>query len=744
MRRMAMLVCLAAAWAGLAGEPAPRQFVQAVEFPYYAYPRQLWERELVWLRTIGIRTVAFSIPAHWHQPDAGEPDFTGRTSPRRDLAGLIRLLRRAGLRAWIRPQPPGGALAQRHWLKQLEALLATQTEKHGGPVEFVEGKGLVIDVPAPPAPVTTVAATDAGTLIASRAAIAAARGALLWERVEDEVPPAGWEGGRAVLVRRGAVALGGEEGPATAALRRQAALLREWGAVLPEMQPGPAVKPAAGQFPAGVRAAQLVGRSASAVSLVNAGTQPFQDDLRVLEPVSGKTLVVPGVKIPPGQVLWLPVGVSLGIGGMCRQCSQFSGAETMVYATAELHALEFENGILSMEFSAPVAGEVVLQLARHASGPYLAAGHPTTFDWDEKNLRARLPVPAGTGPGFRVRVGLGIAPPDSSAFFADARRLISGVANIVSTSYSSAELAARSRLRAPEGFATRAVAKSATGIDYEVMVPPDALHGSWADLAIEADGGLLGRARLQIFRPVSVRWTEAVRLHFGARTDITVEPLTATADPRAGRNFEIVIRNNSAQIQTYRVEAAGEGLEFFPARSEISIGAILERPVSLRVFSKAGGSGLRPWRLGVTGGGAKLDLPMRLLLVPRGETVVWSADLDGDGADEAVIENQRIRAVFSTREGGRWLEFVWKDTGLNLLSDGGALAGTGVAAARAAGDHLELAGSSWKRTVRLAGQTLTVEQDTPLAGEVPTSGKRDGITLEVTREGARRAVYTLQ
>ena len=38
----------------------------------------------------------------------------------------------------------------------------------------------------------------------------------------------------------------------------------------------------------------------------------------------------------------------------------------------------------------------------------------------------------------------------------------------------------------------------------------------------------------------------------------------------------------------------------------------------------------------------------------------------------------------------------------------------------------------------------TVEQVTPLAGEELAGGKRDGITLEVTREGARRAVYTLQ
>src|SRR5690348_16935712 len=91
-----------------AGAPAPesppqREYVQAVEFPYYLYPRQFWERELVWLQTIGIRTVEFSVPWNWHEPEQGLFDFTGATSPRRDLAGLIRVLRRLGMRAWVRP-----------------------------------------------------------------------------------------------------------------------------------------------------------------------------------------------------------------------------------------------------------------------------------------------------------------------------------------------------------------------------------------------------------------------------------------------------------------------------------------------------------------------------------------------------------------------------------------------------------------------------------------------------------------
>src|SRR6516225_12139384 len=103
MRALNLLLLLAAVAPASQVHPS---LVQAVEFPYYAYPPQLWERELVWLKNLGVETVSFSIPWNWHQLDPETLDLAGRTSPRRDLFGLVRLVKRAGLRAWIRPAPP--------------------------------------------------------------------------------------------------------------------------------------------------------------------------------------------------------------------------------------------------------------------------------------------------------------------------------------------------------------------------------------------------------------------------------------------------------------------------------------------------------------------------------------------------------------------------------------------------------------------------------------------------------------
>jgi hypothetical protein len=632
--------------------------------------------------------------------------------------------------------------AQRQWLKQLGQLLATQTASHGGPVAYVEGGVLSIDAGPPPNPVVEVVATRPEALAVSRDAIVSARGALVWRNVEDALYPEGWAPDASSFLRRGAVGLAGDERPTTGALRRDAALLRNWGALLAGMRPAAPPKPAV-KLPEGVTVFEVASPVASAVSVSNRGATPFEGDLRVLDPALNRPFTIPGVTVPPGESLWLPLNVSIGPGSLCRECSNFSGAEHIVYATAELLSIEFENGILAMEFSAPQAGEVVLQLARKPVGPYLAAGKLSEeFEWDDKLLRTRLAIPAGQGAGHHVRVGIAIEEPETSAFFNEARRLVIGQKNVLSTTYSGESLAKRSRLRLPEGFTATPTIKSPNEIDYELAVPADAIHGDWANLAIEADGMLLGRVRLQLFRPISIRLPEAIQMHFGQETELTGEPPIAPIEPRAGTNIELVVRNNAPGIQTFRLEPSGEGLEFLPAKIEISVGAIDERRVPLRVFAKDGVEGLRNWNLHVAGG-ATLDLPMRALILPRGRTVAWSADLDGDGSPEWVLESQRVRAVFSSRDGGRWMELAWKDGDLNFLPEQGTFAASGPVEVHAAGDALEFAGKGWTRTVRLAGGALTVEQSTPLPFDHLTPEKRGNVTFSIERNSPTSVVYKL-
>jgi len=101
--------------------------------------------------------------------------------------------------------------------------------------------------------------------------------------------------------------------------------------------------------------------------------------------------------------------------------------------------------------------------------------------------------------------------------------------------------------------------------------------------------------------------------------------------------------------------------------------------------------------------------------------------------------------VFSTQDGGRWREFVWKDSGLNLLPENGALAGTVAAEVEEKPDgSLEFREKGGSRTVRLAGAALTVEQTTQLPPETLHTEKKNDIVFRVTRETPSRAVYSLE
>lgn len=756
------LAVLFLALAGLAPAPeTPRGFAQAVEFPYYAYPPQLWERELVWLKNLGIDTVEFSIPWNWHQTDPETLDLVGRTSPRRDLIGFIRLLKRAGLQAWIRPAPPikgwhnagypegleSDRRALRKWLSELNNALDPFLAAHGGPIAFVEGPSSIFKAPEPPLPVTAVSAKDSRSLLQSRHVFAAGHGSLLWTEVEDSIPPVGWEAANAPIFRAGAISLAGDERTPVTPLRRDALLCRYWGAALPEMRPTLPVRPVTGVLPAGVAAHQLVTpRGISALSVINQSNIEFARALRVFDPLSKRRITLPQIQLAPGEALWLPLHIPLTGVDFCRDCSGFANQDHIVYATAELNTVEYENGILAMEFAAPRAGEVVVQLSHEPSGPLLAGGKPTSFDWDDKTFRARLPFPKGQGLSQRARIALAIQPPDNSAFFDDAKRLTIGQKNRLETSYSSEQVAQRSRLIIAPGFHAQSEVKSPTEISYQIDVPADSLHGDWAPMALEADGVLMSRTRLQLLRPLSVHVREAIGLLYGATGELAVDPPIIPVEASAGREVSVVLHNNSPDIRNFTVEAQGDGLEFSPARTEIAIGGTMARDALVRVFPLPSERGLVPWRLHVTGA-AEVDLPMRFAVIPRGETIAYSGDLDNDGQPEWVLENQHARAVFSAADGGRWLEFVWKDSGIDVLPENGAIAATGAAEVQITPDNaLQFRLHGRLRTVRLAGPgaTLTVEQSNSLPPESLRTEKRNDLIFRVNRVSATRAVYSIE
>ena len=599
-----------------------RAGAQCVELPYPAMPPQLWERELVWMKNIGVACVAL-------------PDAAG-------LSTLLPLARRLDLPVWVLADGPSAEL-----LKALEP----QTESHGGPIRWI-GRN------AAPGPLHMVSALDPKALVTARNLFETHTGTVLWTDVESRIAPS---------FHRGAISFAGEEQPGVSALRRDTQLFNQWQPFLAKLAPGIAVRMVSGKLPAAVSARQFVtadASAASAVSIVNRGTTAFHGELRVQYPPVKQAIKLPAVTVPAGDALWLPVNLPLVDAHHCPNCNAFGKMESIVYSTAELTQVEFENGILAFEFSAPAPGEIVLHLAAEPAGPYLAAGKPRTFDWDAGPGRVRLPFPAGTGPQHRVRIGLALAAPETAAFFGDTKFLLIGQANKIGTLYSSPDVATRSRLRAPSWLKTEANADAPNHIDYTVTVPPTALHGSHVTLALETDGTQMSHTRLQLLRPVSVRVREALSRHYGPNADLPIDPILVATD-QAGRDLNIVVRNNAPEIRTFTLEAVAPEFEFAQQRTEMVIAASSERNASLHLFSKGAAPGLHQAMLKLSGA-ATLQIPFRILVIPRGGAARYQ---DGDAT---VLESQAARAVFTA---DRWTEFVWKDSEVNLLPEGGVALG---------------------------------------------------------------------
>ncbi len=561
------------------------------------------------------------------------------------------------------------------WLKNM-GFDAVAVANAGPEFRSLAGEaGLTI---APASAAAKISVLQNGALLRGREQLLAHR-TVIWSDVESETAPE---------FHRGGVDFSGEEDPALQTLRREAAVMNYWGPVLASPDaPSPPNK-----LPDSLHFQQKAIPEASAVSLINKSRQSWHGDLRVAFASPKRTLQIPNVTVPGQDALLLPVDVAFADPRFCRSCFGMSNSERLLYATAELTAMEYENGILSFEFYAPVAGVAVLRLEREPNGPMLAAGHPIAFDWDAENKRARLPIPAGKGAGRRVRIAITITAPDDVASFVDTHILIIGQTNRVLTDYSSDAFARKSRLLLPDGWKASAESKSPTQILYSIAVPPNRLHGDHAELRLEANGVGMSHVRVQLLRPVSVHIAENSALHFGSASELASDPPLLPVENPNGRAFTILLRNNAAEIRTFKVTLSGGGLEFSPSSQEISIGASMEREISVRAFINGAAPGLHHAMLQVRGV-TDFDQPVSFVVIPRGGAVRYAAELTGTAGAQTVLENSRIRAVFSQPDGGRWIEFYWKESGKSLLPP------EGVALARPVkmeldGDSLLLAGAT--------------------------------------------------
>jgi hypothetical protein len=278
-----------------------------------------------------------------------------------------------------------------------------------------------------------------------------------------------------------------------------------------------------------------------------------------------------------------------------------------------------------------------------------------------------------------VRIGIAIEPPDATAFFDEARVLMIGETNRLPAQFSSEAIAQRSRLRLAPAFPVEQEAgKDPLALTYQIKVPATPVHGDHAELAIEADGMQMSHARPQLLRPVTLRFPDAIDVHLAANSALALFPATVSVNQRAGRDLIVTLRNNAPEIRNFQLEPKVDGLEFSPAKLEVTVGVSTSRDVSFRVFSKEAAPGLHAGSVIVTGAATSSE-PIQFAVFPEGGAVAFST------AGFSLIESAKLRASFLP---GRWLELINKDNNQNQLANTGVPFTTGVI--ETAGDALVL------------------------------------------------------
>jgi hypothetical protein len=617
-------------------------WTMSVEFPYDGIPRPLWERELAHLKEMGVAHVSLPV-----SQDATQLD------------DVIRIVRRLGLEADLE-----GPIPDR---------LQSMAKTHGGPLTDTLAGAVRITATMPRA------------LDNERKLLASGTQSIVWTDVFETL---GTENGKPAY-RPGAITLGGTEGPGAALIRREAQLARFWGAHLSGLPEAPGARLAVPVE--GVSVHQYIADKASSTilsvapaglslaSVINDSPDAWTGEVRVMYPALQRPIALPTVSVAAYNVLWLPVNVPLMAGPLCTGCAGFAPTDHLAYATAELTDMEYENGVLAMEFIAPSAGEVVLQFSHEPTGPLIAAGHPVVFDWDAKTQRARLPIPAGNAKTGRVRVALAIDAPPATAILDNASVLLIGETTRLTAQFSPPEVAARSRLRTTPELTVvqmentpQAAAPSPPPpedkdrpamVTYKVSVPATAVAGDTALLAIEADGMQLSHSQLRVLAPAALTFGDAVAVRVATDSSVPLSPATIPVNQRPGREISISLRNNAPEIRTFEIAVSAPGLEFSPEKLTVSVGASVARDVKFRVFSSAATPGVHEGEVRLSGP-ASLTEPVRFIVLPATGTIAWTAE------GFSILESAKSRASFLSN---RWLEMIDKDSGNDLQPAGGTL-----------------------------------------------------------------------
>ena len=402
----------------------------------------------------------------------------------------------------------------------------------------------------------------------------------MWTEVFETL---GLDAAHALVLIPALLRLAGAEEAGASLVRREAQLARFWSSMLSTLPEAPGARLSVPIDSVSVRQyiAEKAGLSIGFRHQRFGRSVERASSLRVMYPAMQR----PIIHFPTSRLhraacsgcLWM---CRWWLGRCARAAAVFAPPDHVIYATAELTDMEYENGrSTALEFIAASPGEAILQLSHESAGPLIAAGRPSVFDWDPKTLRARLPIPAGNAKTGRVRVALAIDAPDATAFFLNPPVLLIGETNALTAEFAPPAVAStlplanlhpaspfrRSSPRRRQLRKCRLKKKRRSPWWSLIKWPcPAAIPGDTAQLAMEADGAQLSHAQARLLPPAAFSFEDAVSVRVAAGS-FCASGASDYSCESAIRPHEIVVtlHNNAPEIRTFDVEFSVAGPRFF-------------------------------------------------------------------------------------------------------------------------------------------------------------------------------------
>jgi hypothetical protein len=408
--------------------------------------------------------------------------------------------------------------------------------------------------------------------------------------------------------------------------------------------------------------------------------------LNVADPASPSArLELPELSLRARDALMLPLRLPINNGQ----------GERINYATAELLKHEIANGTIRLRFYAPEVADLSLKLRHNPQGAVTINGAPATWAADEAgmiNLKLARPRLGADSKDKDELAGRRQHELDVEIVYekglpelnVKTTKLIIGEDNRVAVEVANRTAAAgrgRLMLTASRGLWSNQFSQdidlapqSARTVSFVLPISAKAVADDQVVLRATLDAG----AR-QYFSPsVSVEitprfsWRVTPIVTWPLRSDTRQEitpPLLLPADANAmSAQFGIRTGNNTAEPMTLARQSllvSGLPLKLAPEEE-------IQTTFSYN-YAPGTKSALNPFNVTMSAGRVSENARVNLIALRKGEAVAFAYDVDRDGFDDYVMENEFLRLIVSPRAGARSFALINKRTGRNVFTDVGAL-----------------------------------------------------------------------